>query len=122
MADKGAILSILQSLPEELGRRVHMALYERWMSDLKFGRPIHGEPALNFGGGFFTTTTPATPDQPFHVPHSLARPPYLLTPAMQLSVVGSTIVQLRNERAADSLNVYLSSPEASAPICFYLEG
>jgi hypothetical protein len=122
MADKGAILAILQGLPEEQGRRIHKALYERWMSDLKFGRAIPGDPAINFGGGFFSATTHATPDQMFMVPHSITRVPYLLIPMLPVNVVGAKLVELTTARAADTLNVYLSSPVASAPIYFYLEG
>lgn len=122
MADLGAVEAMLQSLPEEQGRRTHREVWKQVLPDMRFGRATPTGPAKNFGGGFFGATTSATPDREFVVPHSFGRPPYLLIPVLPLDTVGATIVPLTITRTADSRNVYLSSSEASAPVYFYLEG
>lgn len=122
MADIGAVEAMLQGLPEDQGRRTHREVWKRVLPDLRFGRAIPAAPAKNFGGGFFSITTPSTPDTEFVLPHRFGTPPYLLIPVLPLDTVGATIVPIAVTRAADSNNVYLSSSEASAVVYFYLEG
>lgn len=122
MADLGAVEALLQSLPDDHDRRIHKEVWKRVMRDQRFGRVVPGTAAVNLGGGFFAVTTPATPDTEFSIPHTFGRPPYLLIPMLPLDQVGAKIVPLRTARAADTANIYLSSPTASATLYFYLEG
>ena len=122
MADQGYVESLLASMPDNDLRKMFGAVFRYVLKDVRFGRAESGEASKNFGGGFFTATTPATPNEEFSVAHSFGRPPYLLIPVLPLDQVGATIIPLRVERAADSAKVYLSSSESDQPIYIYLEG
>lgn len=76
----------------------------------------------NVGGGFFHVTTHATPGSEFTIPHGFGRIPYLLLPVLPLDVVGSQLVPLTVNRAADDKRIYLTSSVASAPITVAVEG
>lgn len=122
MADRGYVEALLASLPDGGMQKVFNTVFRYLLADIRFGRAEAGEPSKNFGGGFFTATTPSTPNEEFSIAHSFGRPPYLLIPVLPLDQVGATIIPLRVERAADSSKVYLSSSETDQPIVIYLEG
>ncbi|MCR4340638.1 MAG: hypothetical protein NUW01_12225 [Gemmatimonadaceae bacterium] len=121
MADQGNIESMLSGLPDDQ-RRIFRAIFEYLIRDIRFGRAVDGDPSKNFGGGFFSATTDATPGTEFTIPHSFGRTPYLLIPVLPLDTVNATLVPLTVTRAADSNRIYLSSTSASASIMLYVEG
>jgi hypothetical protein len=121
MADQGNVETMLYGLPVP-EQRILRAVFEYILNDVRFGRAEDGESAQNMGGGFFRATTPAIADTEFAIAHSFGHPPYLLIPVLPLNVAGAKIVRLTVSRAADSTNVYLKSPDASAPITVFLEG
>jgi hypothetical protein len=121
MADQGNVDTMLYGFPVP-EQRILRAIFAYILKDVRFGRAEAGEPSQNMGGGFFRATTPAIADTEFTVAHTFGHPPYLLIPVLPLNVVSAKIVRLTVSRAADSSNVYLKSPDASAPITVYLEG
>lgn len=122
MADYGFIESTLAGIEDRELRRVLGAAFRYILKDIRLGRAKDGEQAVNFGGGFFTATTPAVANTEFAIEHTFGRPPYLLIPVLPLDQVGATIIPLRVERAADDRKVYLSSSETRQPVVVYLEG
>lgn len=122
MADQGYVENLLSGLNDREMRRVFSAVFRYILKDIRLGRAEDGEPSVNCGGGFFEFTTPAVANEEFAIEHSFGRPPYLLIPVLPLDQVGSTIIPLRVERAADSSKVYLSSSETGQPGFIYLEG
>ena len=122
MADFGAVETLLNGLSSNQDKYIHQQVWKRVMPDQRFGRAIAGEAAKNMGGGYFAATTPSVANTEFIVPHSFGRPPYLLIPILPLDQLNARIVELKNTRLPDALNVYLSSPVTSATIFFYLEG
>lgn len=122
MADFGNVETMLSGLADQDLRKILNAVFKYIMRDQRFGRSVDGDPAQNFGGGFFSATTPSVANTEFTVPHSFARKPYLLIPVLPLDDVNAKIVRLQVSRAADANRIYLKSPDADAAVFFYLEG
>jgi hypothetical protein len=122
MADSGNINTMLNGIQEPGLKQIFVKLFEYLLKDIRFGRAINGDPAKNFGGGFFSGRTSATPDQEFTVAHSFGRAPYLAIPVLPLNTVNAYLPRLNVSRAADSNRIYLSSPDADAAFFLYLEG
>jgi hypothetical protein len=122
MADLGYIESQLTGIADPALRKVLLSVFKYLLKDVRFGRAEDAEASVNFGGGFFEGTTPATPNEEFSIEHSFGRPPYLLIPVLPLDAIGANIVPLQMERAADSRKIYLSSSVASANFVVYVEG
>lgn len=121
MADFGNVETMLAGLPDDQ-RRIFKAVFQYILKDIRLGRAIDGDPSKNFGGGFFSATTPSVAEEEFAVEHTFGRTPYLLIPVLPLDEVGATIVPLQVSRAADNAKVYLKSTFTDQPVFFYLEG
>lgn len=121
MANRGYIESLLSPLPLDL-RKPFTDLFRYLLKDLRFGQVVSGDPAENFGGGFFTTTTPAVANTEFTIAHSFGRTPYVVIPVLPLNVVNATLVPLTVSRAADANRVYLKSSAQTATVYVYMEG
>lgn len=123
MADLGFVLSEVKSLPEA-ERPTFTRIFTNILKEMRFGHPVGEQPdaCVNFGGGFFHGTTPATPGDEFSITHGFGRVPYLAIPLLLLDTVGSSVVPLTVSRAADDKRVYFTATIASAPISVYIEG
>jgi hypothetical protein len=121
MADLGPIELMLTALPDT-ERRVLSGVFKYLLKDIRFGRAEANSPSTNFGGGFFSVTTPAVAGTEFTVAHSFGRVPYLCIPVLPLDSVGARIVPLEVSRAADAVRIYLKSTIADAPVLLYVEG
>lgn len=123
MADFGNVDVMLAGLSDIDQRKLLSAIFKYVLkSGLRFGRSIDGDPSENFGGGFFSTTTPSVANEEFTVPHSFGRKPYLLIPVLPLDQVNAKIVRLQVSRAADANRIYLKSPDTDAAVFFFVEG
>lgn len=122
MADFGNVETMLAGLQDANDRRIFKQVFQYLLKDVRLGRAVDGDPSKNFGGGFFTATTPAVANTEFRIAHTFGRPPYLLIPVVPLHVVNATLSRLTVTRAADSAYVYLSSPDTSVAVYVYLEG
>lgn len=123
MADLGLAESEINSLPVEL-RAPMRRLITMFLTDLRFGHPkgAQPDPMKNFGGGFFHTTTPASPGTEFTIPHGFGRVPYLAAPVLLLDAVGSSDGVFTVSRVADDKRIYLTSTVASKAVSFLVEG
>lgn len=130
MADLGNVESMLTGLSDESSQRILKAVFKYVLKTLRFGRATTSTSsganilaaAQNFGGGFFSATTPSIANTEFVLAHRFGRPPYLLLPCLPLDQLNAAIVRLTVSRAADASNVYLKSPDTSQPVFVYLEG
>lgn len=122
MASQGYVEAMLASVQDASLKKVLGSVFNYVLRDIRFGQGIDEERSVNMGGGFYAATTPAVANTEFSIPHGFGRIPYLVIPVLPLSQVGSTIVPLRVERAADAMRVYLSSSATSEPITVYIEG
>lgn len=123
MSDLGFLEREIYSLPAAI-RPTMLRILTHLSKNLRFGHPrqVQPDPCVNFGAGFFTGTTPATPGDEFSIAHGFGRVPYLAVPVLALDTVGASIVPLTVTRAADDKRIYLSSSVASAPMVLVVEG
>lgn len=123
MADLGLLRQKINGLPVEL-RATVLDIVTILCKDLRFGHPqqMQPDPLTNFGGGFFTFTTPSTPGDEVAVAHGFGRIPYLLVPCLPLDTVGASLVPLTVTQAATAKNLYLSSSVADAEVTVIVEG
>lgn len=123
MANLGLVTQELNGLPANL-RPVFLRIFQGILRSLRFGHPTGDDPdpSENFGGGFYSVTTHATPGSEFTIAHGFGRAPYLLIPVLPLDVVNAELVPLTVSRAADERRIYLTSSVASAPLTVYVEG
>lgn len=123
MSDLGFVEREIAALPPTM-RPTFLRIFQAILKDLRFGHPKQEQPdpMVNFGGGFFTGTTAATPGDEFTIAHGFGRVPYLLLPVLPLDTVGAQIVPLEVTRVADEKRIYLTSTVASAPIVLAVEG
>ena len=113
---------MLAGIPDLGLRRIFKTIFQYTLRDLRFGRAEDAQPSKNFGGGFYTVTTPAAAGTEFSISHGFGRTPYLLIPVLPLNTPSATIVPVTVSRAADEGKVYLTSTAASAVLTVYLEG
>lgn len=123
MSDLGYVEAELAALPADQ-RAVWRRIFTALLRDLRFGHPKgqQPDPCLNFGAGFFHTTTPAVINTEFTLAHGFGRAPYLAFPVLLLDAVGSTDGTFTVTQAADENRVYLKSSAASLPCSFVVEG
>ncbi len=121
MADLGNVEIMLAGLPDAV-RRILFGVFKYTLKDLRFGRAVSGDPAQNFGGGFFTGTTDAVANTEFTIVHTFGRTPYLCVQVLPLNTVNAAAVRLQVSRAADAHRLYLKSPDTSATFFLYVEG
>lgn len=123
MADLGRITALLNALPANL-RAPMLEVMTVLCRDLRFGhaKQEQPDPCLNFGGGFFSGTTPTIANTEFSIAHGFGRVPYLALPVLPLDTVGARTVNLAVTRAADDKRVYLSSPSTDAYVTLIIEG
>lgn len=124
-ADLGYVDSEITGLPAEQ-RPVHKRIWQHVLklSKMRFGRcnADQAEVSQNMAGALMSATTDAVANTEFSVAHNLDAAPYLLVPVLPLDIVNAEIVRLKVTRAADSKRIYLSSPETSRTVFFFLEG
>lgn len=113
---------MLQGVQDVQLRLILVTIFKNILMTLRLGRADDGVPSANFSAGFYSGTTSAVANQEFIIPHTFGRTPYLLLPCLPLDQVNAKMVELKVTRAADANNVYLSSPDTSAPIFVYVEG
>jgi len=123
VADLGSLEAELNGLPVEI-RATFLRIFRAVLKDMRFGHPKgeQPDPMLNFGGGFFHGTTPASPGDEFTIAHGFGRVPYLAFPVLMLDTVGSSVVPVTVSRAADNKRLYFTSTIASAPVTLGVEG
>src|SRR3990172_785306 len=78
---------------------------------LRFG-PVDSAKAENFNG-FNVTSTTATSTSEFSIEHGMGRAPYRAMPALDLNVIGASIVPLTVTRAADHRRIYVKTDAGS---------
>lgn len=122
MADFGFTQNMLAAVGDSKLRKILESVFRYVLKDIRFGRGVDGEPAVNMGGGFFDATTPSVANTEFSISHTFGRTPYLLIPVLPLNQVNAKIVRLQVSRAADASRVYLKSPDTDAAVFVYLEG
>lgn len=122
MADFGNVNTYLNGLADGDVKRILAQVLEYILKDIRFGRAVAGDPSKNFGGGFFSGTTPSVANTEFTIAHTFGRKPYLAVQVLPLDQVGAKTVRLEVTRAADSNRVYLRSPDTDSVVFLYLEG
>lgn len=121
MADVGYLRRVAKSVPDEATRKALLAYAESLAVELDFGAPDHQQKARNFQMYFVEGTTSTTVDQEFSIVHGLKRNPVLVFQALNPQTVNTQAVRLKVTRAADSNRLYLSSPDAGAPITLLVQ-
>lgn len=100
-------------------------MLQETQSNILAGRPIPGDKQAARGANIrwfpLQATTPSTPDEEFSIEHGLGNTPYNLIPCMPLDESGWQLVRLTVTRPADNKRVWLSSPDADAPIMVFVE-
>ncbi len=119
MANAGYVNTLLKGLPSDAGR-VLTQVFDYLLPNLRFGPPENPK-SENFSAFYVSSTTPASSNTEFSIPHGMARTPYLALQVLKLNEVGAQIVPLTTSRAADAMRVYFTSPSTSAPITLLLE-
>lgn len=122
MADFGNVETMLAGVADAELRRVFKSIFQYVLKDVRLGRAVADESSKNFGGGFFTATTPSVANTEFSIVHSFGRTPYLLIPVLPLDAVGAKLVRLSVSKAADTAKIYLKSPDTDSDVFVYLEG
>lgn len=120
MAHVGGLLAIIGSLPAD-SKRVMTELINAAFPNLRGGPIEHQRKLENFQRYYVNSTTNSTANDEFTVVHGMGRAPFACRQVLPLDQIGSKEVRLEVTRAADSVRVYLRSPEASAPITLELE-
>ena len=117
MASKGYLQALLNKLPAE-ERTPIMQAFEHTLDTFRLGG---NQKCLNFAWYSYSSTTAAVASQEFSVEHGQGLVPTKLIPYLDLSQVGSQVVDLVNSRAPDTRRVYLKSPSTGVVFSFLLE-
>jgi hypothetical protein len=123
MAALGTVENEIKTLPANL-QPTMLRIFRAFLRDLRFGHPTGetNDPLVNFGGAFLYGTTPSAPGDTVTIAHGFGRTPYLAIAGLRLDAVGSSIVPLTVQRAADDKRIYLTSTESDAPFTLLVEG
>jgi hypothetical protein len=120
MASIGNIEALLGGL-EEKTKRVMLEVVRAFLPNLRAGPVEHQAKLENFQRYYVNSTTNSTANDEFTVLHGMGRAPYACRQVLALDQIGAKEVRLEVTRAADTVRVYLKSPEASAQITLELE-
>ena len=121
MADIGYVRGQLNGIKDEAIRIRLINVFEHLMNDWRFGAPDHQTRAENAQIYWENSTTPATSQEAFSVPHGLTSTPKYAIPVLELDKPGAQIVPLTVTRAADNQRIYLRSTSTGAPILLLVE-
>ena len=110
MANRGYVQSLINSLPDQY-RVTFQAIFDEVMRQNRIG---DSDKATNFAWFAVESTTHATANTEFSVPHGMASIPSRFIPSIRLDVVGAQLVPLKVSRAADVRRAYFTSSSTSA--------
>lgn len=115
------VRSLLGGLEAGL-RAAFVLIFEYLFANLRLGRPsTTARRSENLQWYYYEAITDAVANTEFSIEHGLARAPFTLIPHLNLQIKNAKMVRLTVPRVADTRRVYLSSPDTSATISFYLE-
>jgi hypothetical protein len=117
MASKGKIDVAINALPQEMRVPLRDAFYHV-MDGWKVGNADRAENAQWYR---LTARTSSVAFQEFAVAHGLGTTPLQVFPVLDLTQIGSQLVNLQVSRAPDAQFLYLRSPSTSAVVTLLVE-
>ena len=112
MAAPGYVAQILNALPADI-RTPLTSAFDYVMREFSLGDNAKAE---NFSWFKVESTTHATANTEFSVPHNMGQVPTCILPVLPLSEVGAQLVPLTVSRAADASRIYLKSSSTGAAV------